>query len=130
MRRHGKFSNQIEILPLILLLFNLLVFYPNLSLPPVCLFSDLSRCRVIGSDKSLGKDSELFGIPIQSKSLLQESLTPRNLSPAAQTALAEGTPDGVSQPGAYFVSDADDQASTLTLLVASLATQNTDNKRL
>jgi hypothetical protein len=45
-------------------------------------------------------------------------------------AFAEGTPDGVSQPGAYFVSDADDQASTLTLSVASLATQNTDNKRL
>eukprot|EP00978_Attheya_sp_CCMP212_P023508 scaffold72253_cov64-Attheya_sp.AAC.1 len=94
------------------------------------LVPDLSRGRVIGSDKSLGKDSELFGIPIQSESLLQESLTPRNLSPAAQTAFAEGTPDGVSQPGAYFVSDADDQASTLTLSVASLATQNTDNKRL
>jgi hypothetical protein len=89
-----------------------------------------SRGVCIGVDKSAGRESELFGIPIQSEAQLQGAITPPNLSPEAQVAFAEAIPDGVSQPGTYNMSDAEDQTSTLTLSVATLASQNTDNKRL
>eukprot|EP00978_Attheya_sp_CCMP212_P030103 scaffold109612_cov51-Attheya_sp.AAC.3 len=65
-----------------------------LSRPVGNMQSGPSRGVCIGQDTSAGTESELFGIPIQSESQLQAALTPPNLSPDAQAAFTDQTPDG------------------------------------
>jgi viroplasmin and RNaseH domain-containing protein len=77
--------------------------------------------RALGRDPSTGKESELFKIAVRSEGLLIDAMTPENLSPQARQALTDATVDAVAQPGAFRVTDNDDQTNTLTLSVATLA---------